>query len=182
MVYCGLQYAYYRYREECIHIGVGFDVARSTIQGNAKASISGTSDKKVPTLLFCSKLQLLIFRKPMMGTLRFREKTMENKTECLKNVGNPKTYAFELPDQSIQVCLHRGQEWEDCYLLVKLGDEIREINCNSVNCKTDSALKVLFCTLFTSADDGKICFEGRRIQELDSQLRDYLKEKKGVSL
>ena len=26
------------------HIGVGFDVARSTVQGNAKASESGTSD------------------------------------------------------------------------------------------------------------------------------------------
>jgi len=42
----------YLYREKCIHIGVGFDVARSTIQGNAKASISGTSDGEIPRLLF----------------------------------------------------------------------------------------------------------------------------------
>ena len=31
---------------------MGFDVARSTIQGNAKASISGTSDGEIPRLPF----------------------------------------------------------------------------------------------------------------------------------
>lgn len=51
-VYCILQYALYWYKGKCIHIDVGFDVARSTIQGNAKASISGTSDKEIPRLLF----------------------------------------------------------------------------------------------------------------------------------
>ena len=34
------------------HIGVGFDVARSTIQGNAKASVRGTSDEEIPRLPF----------------------------------------------------------------------------------------------------------------------------------
>ena len=33
-----------------VHIGVGFDVARSTIQGNAKASVRGTSNKESPRL------------------------------------------------------------------------------------------------------------------------------------
>ena len=44
-VYCVLQYAKYWYREKCIHIGVGFDVARSTVQGNAKASECGMSNR-----------------------------------------------------------------------------------------------------------------------------------------
>ena len=44
-VYCILQYAKYWYREKCIHIGVGFDVARSTTLGNAKASIRGTGNR-----------------------------------------------------------------------------------------------------------------------------------------
>ena len=51
-VYCILQYAKYWYREKCIHIGVGFDVARSTILGNAKASISGTSNEEIPRFPF----------------------------------------------------------------------------------------------------------------------------------
>lgn len=36
----------------CYHIGVGFDVARSTILGNAKASKRGTGNGYVPTLFF----------------------------------------------------------------------------------------------------------------------------------
>ena len=39
-------------RENCIHIGVGFDVARSTIQGNAKASVRGTSNEEIPRFPF----------------------------------------------------------------------------------------------------------------------------------
>lgn len=35
-----------------IHIGVGFDVARSTLQGIAKASVCGTGNKKNPRLPF----------------------------------------------------------------------------------------------------------------------------------
>jgi hypothetical protein len=31
---------------------VGFDVARSTIQGNAKASVRGTSDEEIPRFPF----------------------------------------------------------------------------------------------------------------------------------
>ena len=42
----------YWYREKCIHIGVGFDVARSTTLGNAKASIRGTGNKEIPRLPF----------------------------------------------------------------------------------------------------------------------------------
>ncbi len=37
---------------KCTHIGVGFDVARSTILGNAKASISGTSNEEIPRFPF----------------------------------------------------------------------------------------------------------------------------------
>ena len=38
--------------EVYIYIGVGFDVARSTIQGNAKASVRGTSDEEIPRFPF----------------------------------------------------------------------------------------------------------------------------------
>lgn len=34
--------------EMCIHISVGFEVARSTILGSAKASKRGTGNKEIP--------------------------------------------------------------------------------------------------------------------------------------
>lgn len=41
-------------REYSVHIGVGFAIARSTMQGNAKASIRGTGDVcKFPRFSFC---------------------------------------------------------------------------------------------------------------------------------
>ena len=52
MAHCVMQGVLYLYREKCIHIGVGFDVARSTMQGNAKASVRGTSDEEIPRLPF----------------------------------------------------------------------------------------------------------------------------------
>ena len=48
MAYCVMQYVLYPYRDKCTHIGVGFDVARSTILGNAKASKCGTGNKEIP--------------------------------------------------------------------------------------------------------------------------------------
>ena len=47
---------------KCTHIGVGFDVARSTILGNAKASISGTSNEEIPRFPFNLCLFLWDFR------------------------------------------------------------------------------------------------------------------------
>ena len=52
MAYCVMQCVLYLYWDKCIHIGVGFDVARSTVQGNAKASERGTSSKEIPRFLF----------------------------------------------------------------------------------------------------------------------------------
>ena len=40
-----------------IHIQRGFDVARSIVPGNAKASICGASDKQVP-LFLCPKMSI----------------------------------------------------------------------------------------------------------------------------
>lgn len=37
-----------------IHIGVGFCVARSTIPGNARASVCGTSNGSTPTLFYAA--------------------------------------------------------------------------------------------------------------------------------
>lgn len=45
MAYCFWRWVLYLYREKYIHIGVGFDVARSTVLGNAKASIRGTGNR-----------------------------------------------------------------------------------------------------------------------------------------
>ena len=45
MAYCVKAIGLYPYGEKCIHIGVGFDVARSTTLGNAKASIRGTGNR-----------------------------------------------------------------------------------------------------------------------------------------
>ena len=42
-----VNHAYVISRVNCIHIGVGFDVARSTTLGNAKASKCGTGDRLV---------------------------------------------------------------------------------------------------------------------------------------
>ena len=38
-----------------VHIGVGLCVARSTISGNAKASVRGTGDGSTPTLFYAAK-------------------------------------------------------------------------------------------------------------------------------
>lgn len=38
-----------------IHIGVGLCVARSTIPGNARASVCGTSNGSTPTLFYAAK-------------------------------------------------------------------------------------------------------------------------------
>ena len=53
MAHCAMQGVLYPYWERCIHIGVGFDVARSTTLGSAKASIRGTGNREIPRLLFC---------------------------------------------------------------------------------------------------------------------------------
>ena len=53
MAHCAMQGVLYPYWERCIHIGVGFDVARSTVLGIAKASIRGTGNREIPRLLFC---------------------------------------------------------------------------------------------------------------------------------
>jgi seryl-tRNA(Sec) selenium transferase len=54
-------------REVChvglIHIGVGFDVARSTVMGNAKASECGTSNRTTLTLYFY--ISFISFLSPM---------------------------------------------------------------------------------------------------------------------
>ena len=52
MAYCVKAIGLYPYWGKCIHIGVGFDVARSTIQGNAKVSVRGTGDEENPRFSF----------------------------------------------------------------------------------------------------------------------------------
>ena len=104
---------------------------------------------------------------------------MENKKVCLKNVGEAQTFGFELIDSSIQFCLHRGKEWEDCFLLIKLNHEVFEIKCNSVDCSTESAFKTLFCRLFSLANGNDIKFTHKRVVDLDKQLHDYLINKIG---
>ena len=47
-----VNHAYVISRVNCIHIGVGFDVARSTTLGNAKASKCGTGDRLVHAFLY----------------------------------------------------------------------------------------------------------------------------------
>lgn len=61
MAYCVMQCVLYLYRDKCIHIGVGFDVARSTTLGNAKASKRGTSDRLVHAFLCPKSSFSLIF-------------------------------------------------------------------------------------------------------------------------
>ena len=96
---------------------------------------------------------------------------MENKKVCLKNVGEAQTFGFELIDPTIQFCLRRGKEWEDCFLLIKLDHEVFEIKCSP----TDSALK----TLFSLANGNDINIKHKRVVELDKQLHDYLNNKIG---
>ena len=104
---------------------------------------------------------------------------MENKKVCLKNVGVAQTFGFELIDSSVQFCLRRGIEWEDCFLLIKLDHKVFEIKCNSVDCSTESALKTLFCRLFSLANGNDIKFTHKRVVDLDKQLQDYLNSKIG---
>ena len=106
---------------------------------------------------------------------------MMNKNERL-HIGEPKTYGFELTDPQVQFCLHRGAEWADCYLLIKLDQEFVKIKPSSAKCLTESALKVLFCHLFNLADNGNICLKSLRNQELDAQFRNYLKDEKGEEI
>lgn len=100
---------------------------------------------------------------------------MENKKVCLKNVGEAQTFGFELIDPTIQFCLRRGKEWEDCFLLIKLDHEVFEIKCSP----TDSTLKTLFCYLFSLANGNDINIKHKRVVELDKQLHNYLKNKIG---
>ena len=51
-----VSHAYVIPRVNCIHIGVGFDVARSTTLGNAKASKCGTGDRLVHAFLYFGSL------------------------------------------------------------------------------------------------------------------------------
>ena len=54
-----------------------------------------------------------------------------------------------------------------------------EIKCNSVDCSTNSALKTLFCYLFSLANGNDINIKHKRVVELDKQLHDYLNNKIG---
>lgn len=64
-------------------------------------------------------------------------------------------------------------------MLIKLDHEVFEIKCNSVDCSTDSALKTLFCYLFSLANGNDINIKHKRVVELDKQLHDYLNNKIG---
>ena len=60
-------------------------------------------------------------------------------------------------------------------MLIKLDHEVFEIKCSP----TDSALKTLFCYLFSLANGNDINIKHKRVVELDKQLHDYLKNKIG---
>ena len=62
-------------------------------------------------------------------------------------------------------------------MLIKLNHEVFEIKCNSVDCSTNSALKTLFCRLFSLANGNDIKITHKRVIELDKQLHDYLIKK-----
>lgn len=128
---------------------------------------------KFPRFLFCSELIFILFKKNKNGDFEVKNKTIENKKGSLKDVGEAQTFGFELIDPSIQFCLHRGKEWEECFLLIKLNHEVFEIKCSS----TDSALKTLFCRLFSLANGNDIKITHKRVIELDKQLHDYLIKK-----
>ena len=96
---------------------------------------------------------------------------MEN--DCLGK--EPKDYAFQFIGPDVQFYLHRGVQWNDCFLLILSGSKITEIKPKPVDCKTDSDFKTLFCQLFTLADDNDITLKSIRTQDINQQLRDYIK-------
>ena len=56
-------------KEYSVHIGVGFAVARSIMQGNAKASIHGTGDVcKLPRFSFCAARAPYLISRQAQGT------------------------------------------------------------------------------------------------------------------
>ena len=97
---------------------------------------------------------------------------MEN--DCLGK--EPKDYAFQFIGPDVQFYLHRGVQWNDCFLLILSGSKITEIKPKPVDCKTDSDFKTLFCQLFTLADDNNITLKSIRTQDINQQLRDYIQK------
>ena len=97
---------------------------------------------------------------------------MEN--DCLGK--EPKDYAFQFIGPDVQFYLHRGVQWNDCFLLILSGSKITEIKPKPVDCKTDSDFKTLFCQLFTLADDNEIILKSIRTQDINQQLRDYIQK------
>lgn len=100
---------------------------------------------------------------------------MEN--DCLGK--EPKDYAFQFIGPDVQFYLHRGVQWNDCFLLILSGSKITEIKPKPVDCKTDSDLKKMFCQLFTLADDNEIILKSIRTQDINQQLRDYIQKMEG---
>lgn len=114
---------------------------------------------------------------------------MDKNNDCLKKAGKPQTYGFKLEGTDIQFCLHRGMEWDKCFLLIKIGQEVKELRLGKYNDQTVTVPKELFCDLFTIAagsemknrevsndERGKIFLRNVGTQLLSSEIREYLKE------
>lgn len=118
---------------------------------------------------------------------------MDKNNDCLKKVVKPQNYVFELDGTDIQFCLHVGMEWEDCFLLIKNGQDVKELRPDDSNDLAGTMPKSLFCPLLIKAvasetKDGKEANDEtskiflRKIapQRFDSELREYLTKKGAI--
>lgn len=131
---------------------------------------------KFPRFFVCLN-RTLFYLCPKLGNAEVQNiREIMSNNDCFKKVGEPKTFGFELVGSQIQFCLHRGTEWQDCYLLIKLGDEVKEIRLGVREDFTDDAIKKLFCSLFTLVED-KITIKPVKLRYLDDKLHECLKKK-----